>query len=343
MKSRNYSACRQQPSLCPCQSELKYLPVPSQHDKWLRSRTFGNSLGMTRVGGFILCPTVCGKSFSDAARSVISCYLTHLPQNNVDCSQTHWVCEWVTFSTWLWALFFLPQAFKLVCVSHCVRDVQRKIKEVFLIVSHTHTNHCLFWFKTVFAQLLDLPPSFSPPWWLSLFPVTAFSLRLSLENFPPFQTDTYSADCWSTCFSLSQTKYLTFFSSALLLCPLGCVLRNNRLCNVFALTMQLYENALTVRKCVWVWKGERNPSLCPVFWATFRFVYLGLAFYPHFSVSFLLCFSFFFLNVTSLLTAFAGMCFNSALPLSSPPLLLIVWLGLQKKVDLSTPGSFSHL
>ncbi len=156
---------------------------------------------MTRdwgVGGFKLCPTVCGKclSFSGPARSLISCRLTHLPQNNVDGSQTRWVCEWVTLSTWLWALFFLPQAFRLVCVSHSVWDVQKKIKEVFSL-SHTHTHTHIhttitarFSLSTVLIQLLVLPSSFNPPWWLSLFPVTAFSL--SLENFSTFQTDTYS-------------------------------------------------------------------------------------------------------------------------------------------------------
>lgn len=188
----------------------------------IRSRTFGN---VCSEGFYIvpsLCSTVCGKCLgvSDPAWSLISC-LTHLTANNVDCSQTHWVCEWVTFSTWLPLLFFLPQALNLVCVwlfmcvsvvNHCVWDVQKEIKEVFLLL-YTHT--LLVWFKAVFVQLLILPFSFSPPpWWLSLFPATIFCLRLSLEKtlslspshwmqkLPSFQTDTYSDDYWSTCSSL---------------------------------------------------------------------------------------------------------------------------------------------
>lgn len=79
--------------------------------------------------------------------------------------------------------------------------------------------------------------------------------------------------------------------------------------------MQLCEMTLTVSEMY-----ECEGLSLRLSWATFRFVYLVLAFYPHFTVSFLFCFSFFFLNVTSLLTALAGMWFNSASPPSLLPL-----------------------
>lgn len=65
-------------------------------------------------------------------------------------------------------------------------------------------------------------------------------------------------------------------------------------------------------------KGREKPKFVycvstQVSWATFSFVYLVLAFYPYFSVSFFV-FSIYPLYVTTLLTALAGMCCNSASP-----------------------------
>lgn len=216
----------------------------------IRSRTFGN---VCSEGFYIvpsLCSTVCGKCLgvSDPAWSLISC-LTHLTANNVDCSQTHWVCEWVTFSTWLPLLFFLPQALNLVCVwlfmcvsvvNHCVWDVQKEIKEVFLLL-YTHTLLALSscWSSPFHLVLLRDDYLFFP----QLFSVSDCLLRkhyLSLhltecKSYPHFKqiltlmtTDLPALLCW--------IKYLKFFSSVLLF-PLGCVLRNKSFCNVFVLTM----------------------------------------------------------------------------------------------------------
>lgn len=83
---------------------------------------------------------------------------------------------------------------------------------------------------------------------------------------------------------------------------------------------------------------EAERTCAAVCWATFRFVNLVLLFFPS-SVSFLLCSSFFFLNVTSLLAASAGMCCNPASPSLRCLSPLIVWLRLLRKVDLFTSGS----
>lgn len=56
-------------------------------------------------------------------------------------------------------------------------------------------------------------------------------------------------------------------------------------------------------KAVWLWVGERSLGAAVwVSWATFRFVYLVLAFYPLLSVSFRLCFSFFFFSECDIIT-----------------------------------------
>lgn len=201
-------------------------------------------------------------------------------------------------------------------------------------------NHCLFWLKTFFLRLLVLSSSFSPPpWWLSLFPVIIVSLRLILEN---IISQDFFQDFWTVFLNAELPKQIFTLMLAhlpALVCPRSNTWHSSALrCFSFCLgvskdvidsvTMCLcqpcsfFERAVD-SKAVWLWVGER--SLCAavwVSWATFRFVYLVLAFYPLLSVSFRLCFSFFFLNVTSLLAALAGMCCNPASPSlfsASPP------------------------
>lgn len=140
----------------------------------------------------------------------------------------------------------------------------------------------------------------------------------------------YSDHCSSICSSLSQ--YVEFFSSALLLFPLGCVWRNNRICSVFVWSCSFLKTQLTVRLC------DGASVQCMDVLGHIQVCLSSLGFSSP-TVSFLSSVPFPFFWIWHHYSLLWLECAVTPPSLSSIPLPLIVCLRSLKKVDLFSPGT----